>query len=243
MPRETCPEGLDLIKEFEGLRLVAYDDLQPGRTLKPGDKVHGTLTIGIGHTGPDVRIGQTCTEAEAFRWLAADLDEAEAAVERLVAVQLNDHEFAALASFVFNVGGGAFAGSTLLKLLNKGERRLAAAEFAKWNKSKGKVLTGLVRRRAAEAALFLKPVDGEALAIPAEVEPQPSHASTAARGGAAAAGGALAAGGVVAEAVGVGNSARSFLESENGILIGVGIAILAVGAYLLWRRFKRGASS
>lgn len=153
--RQVNAAGLALIKRHERLMLTAYDDLQPKKRLQPGDRVRGTLTIGWGHTGPEVAIGQSVTVAEAERLLAQDLAEAEGDVERLASVPLHDNEFAALVSLVFNIGGGAFATSSVRRRLNAGDRLGAAAAFALWRKSKGRVLPGLVRRRAEEAALFL----------------------------------------------------------------------------------------
>lgn len=146
---------VEFVKTHEGLRLVAYDDLHPNKELKEGDPVEGTLTIGWGHT-KGVVVGQTITEDEAERLLAEDTNDAVEAVERYVTVPLNPYEKAALVSLVFNIGAGNFRKSTLLKKLNAGDRIGAAGEFAKWRKSKGKVLRGLIRRRELERELFLR---------------------------------------------------------------------------------------
>jgi len=145
MPRRISDAGLGLIKEFEGLRLDAY--------RCPA----GFWTIGYGHTGPDVFRGKTITEAEADALLREDVRTAEAVVDRSVTVPLSDNAFSALVPFVFNIGATAFAHSTLLRKLNAGDVVGAADEFPKWRLSNGKVLSGLVRRRAAERALFLTP--------------------------------------------------------------------------------------
>lgn len=116
-------------------------------------------TIGFGHI-KGVRIGQTCTEAQAYAWLDEDLDEAERAVDTLVKVPLGDNQFAALVSFVFNVGVAAFKASTLLRLLNAGRYEAVPAQLLRWVKDKnprtGKMETvrGLVNRRTADAALW-----------------------------------------------------------------------------------------
>lgn len=157
--RSINSAGLKLIQEFEGCRLIPYDDLDPDRVLKPGDKLKGTLTVGYGHTGPDVKIGEAITQGRAENLLSDDLDEAEIGVEDLTVPPLSGNEFAALVSLAYNIGLGNFGKSTLLKKLNAGDKLGASQEFARWNKSKGKVLAGLTRRRAAEAALFLKPDD------------------------------------------------------------------------------------
>lgn len=139
------PEGLALIKEYEGLRLKAYRDAV------------GVLTIGWGHTGSDVREGMTITQNEAEELLRIDLQKFEAAVKRQVKVQLTQNQFDALVSFTFNLGEYALERSTLLALLNKGQFAAAGGEFGRWVNAGGKPLPGLVRRRAAEADLFNQP--------------------------------------------------------------------------------------
>lgn len=133
--------GLDLIKQFEGLYLKAY--------RCPA----GVPTIGYGHTA-GVAMGQTITQQQADDYLRRDVRQFERAVERLVSVPLTQGQFDALVSFAFNLGEGALAQSTLLRLLNAGDYAGAAAQFDRWNKAGGRVLPGLVRRRAAERALF-----------------------------------------------------------------------------------------
>jgi lysozyme len=137
----TSQAGIDLIKRFEGLRLHAYICAA------------GVLTIGYGHT-KSVRRGQQITEQQAEDLLREDLRHFEEAVERLVTVHLEQHEFDALVSFTFNVGEGALAKSTLLRKLNAGDKQDAAHEFGKWVKAGKVTLSGLVRRRKAEQALF-----------------------------------------------------------------------------------------
>jgi lysozyme len=135
--------GLDLIKDFEGLKLRAY--LCPAKVW----------TIGYGSTGPHVTAGKVITAAEAEELLKDDLDRFEKAVTRLVTVPLRQNQYDALVSFAFNVGISALERSTLLKRVNAKLFDQAAAEFAKWTLAGGKRLTGLARRRKAEAALFL----------------------------------------------------------------------------------------
>ena len=142
MSMKTSQAGIDLIKSFEGLYLNAYED------------VVGIWTIGYGHTG-DVQSGETISEEEAEMLLAGDLEESEEAVERYVTVDLEQHEFDALVSFTFNCGAGALKSSTLLKLLNNGNRQGAAAQFLRWDKAGGKRVAGLTRRRKAEMEMFL----------------------------------------------------------------------------------------
>ena len=137
--------SLELIKLFEGLRLEAY--------LCPAD----VWTIGYGHT-KDVKRGDKITQAEADAFLELDMGWVREAVRELVTAPLNTNQEAALYSFIYNVGAGAFANSTLLRRLNNGTYLGAANEFKRWNKGGGKVLNGLIRRRTAEEALFRKPV-------------------------------------------------------------------------------------
>lgn len=145
--RRITQEGLELIKAHEGLRLTAYPD--PGSGGDP-------WTIGYGST-KGVTPGMTITQEQAEQRLRDDLDFAEQCVCRMVHddVTLTDNQFAALVSFVFNVGCGNFQKSTLLQMVNAGRFDEAAAQFLRWNKAAGKVMAGLTKRRADEAELFL----------------------------------------------------------------------------------------
>lgn len=135
--------GLELIKEFEGFRANAY--------LCPA----GVPTIGYGET-QGVKLGMTTTEPEAAAKLEKRYDEFEAGVLKNVKVTVTENQLGALVSFAYNLGVGNLQRSTLIKLLNAGDYTGAANEFGKWTMAAGKVLPGLVRRRAAEKALFLK---------------------------------------------------------------------------------------
>jgi lysozyme len=152
--RQINQAGLNLIKEFEG-----FAEAIPGTTSVRAYPDPGTggdpWTIGYGHTGPDVRPGIVFTQAQAEAALRSDLRGAEAAVLQAVTVALTDNQFAALVSFTFNVGAGAFQDSTLLRLLNQGDYTGAAGQFGQWVNGGSGPLPGLVRRRAAERALFL----------------------------------------------------------------------------------------
>ena len=143
--------GEALIKSFEALRLSAYLDIR------------GIATIGWGHTGwfaidVPVRIGQTCTDAQAEAWFADDTADAVLGVNRLVDIALNQNQFDALVSFAYNVGVGALAHSTLLNDLNGGYLELAANQFLRWDYAGHVQSDGLERRRRAERDLFLLPV-------------------------------------------------------------------------------------
>ncbi len=131
-----------IVKYFEGFEPVAY--------LDPV----GIITLGFGET-LGVQPGDTITEEEAAEKLVKRLDNDFAKfIRSYVQVPLTQYQFDALASFIYNVGGGAFQGSTLLEKLNKGDYEGAAHEFPKWKFAGGKVLKGLENRRKAEQALF-----------------------------------------------------------------------------------------
>ena len=154
-------KGLQTLKEHEGFRANAYNDLDPSN---PNSTKAGVWTIGYGTTkvdGKPVQRGQTCTEPEATVWLQADLAWAQTAVNKLVKVPLTQNMFDALVSFVYNIGEYAFSQSTLLRLLNQKFYKEAANEFPKWNKSGGKVLKGLVARRYVEQQMFLENINGK----------------------------------------------------------------------------------
>lgn len=137
--------GLTLIKGFEGLELEPYRD------------AGGKLTIGYGHLIKPGEFFGRISEERAHALLREDVRVAEAYVKRYVDVQLNENQFAALTSLVYNIGPGNFRRSTLLSLLNKGKGDLAAREFLRWNKVGTKTLPGLVKRRQAEKQLFERP--------------------------------------------------------------------------------------
>lgn len=143
--------GLDLIKSYEQLRLVAY-------SATPEEFKRGIWTIGWGHIS-GVKKGDTCTEAEAEQFLRDDLEDSEGGIYSLVRVQLNQNQYDALVSLVFNIGRGAFASSTLLKKLNLSDYAGASDQFLRWDKQAGVVLKGLTRRRAEEQALFNRSIE------------------------------------------------------------------------------------
>lgn len=139
---EYSSTGFALTRNFEGLRLKAYQDSA------------GVWTIGYGHTGPEVHNGQCISETEAETLLRSDLAAAVQCVRNAVRVGLAQHQFDALVDFCFNVGRGSLLGSSLLRYVNQEEFDSAAVQFGLWVHAGGKVVAGLVRRRAAEVALF-----------------------------------------------------------------------------------------
>ncbi|EPG39520.1 lysozyme [Acinetobacter colistiniresistens] len=140
--------GINLITSFEDLRLNAYDDSV------------GVWTIGYGTTvypdGVKVKKGDVCTLDQAKAYFAHDLNRFETAVNSALTVVMNQNQFDALVSLAYNIGEKAFKTSTLVELLNANKFTAAADQFLVWNKGDGKVMKGLVRRRAAERELFLK---------------------------------------------------------------------------------------
>jgi len=143
---EYSKDGLHLTEQFEGVRLTAYPD--PGTGGDP-------WTIGYGHTGADIHAGLTITQAQAEEYLRQDVQKAAANVNTHVKVEITQDEFDALVDFAFNCGCGNLDTSTLLKKLNAGDHEGAAQEFLKWDMAGGHHMAGLLRRRQAEAALFL----------------------------------------------------------------------------------------
>jgi len=142
----TGTQGIELIKRWEGLRTTAYRD------------VGGLWTIGYGHLITDADstlIGRTISEADAEQILRTDLNTAEAAVRNSITVPLAQHQFDALVSLVFNIGGGAFAGSTVRQRINTRAPESDTEEaWKRWNKVGAQVVQGLVNRRDAEWQLY-----------------------------------------------------------------------------------------
>lgn len=145
---QISKRGIELIKKFEGFRSEPY--------LCPA----GIATIGYGSTryadGSSVTLNdEAIDESEAEDLLLNTLTPYERAVKDLVKVELNQNKFDALVSFAYNLGVGNLKKSTLLKRVNDSKFNAAALEFSHWAKADGKVLQGLLKRRAAESELFL----------------------------------------------------------------------------------------
>ena len=136
--------GVDIIKEFEGLRLTSY--LCPAKVW----------TIGYGHTGPDVYAGLAISKQTAKDLLRGDLLMFEHGVDSLIETA-TENEFSAMVSLAFNIGLGNFKKSSVLKNHNLGKRAQAANSFLLWIKGGGQQLPGLIRRRNAERSLYLLP--------------------------------------------------------------------------------------
>ncbi len=142
--------AFNLIKKFEGLELTSYPD------------TGGIWTIGFGSTinkdtGQAIKQGDKIDVSTAERWLKQDIAEREKKIKGLIKVPVTANMKAALVSLAYNIGTGAFASSTLLRLLNSGaDKKLVADQFLRWNKVQGKEVKGLTNRRKLERELFLK---------------------------------------------------------------------------------------
>jgi|TARA_R110002167_G_scaffold55830_9_gene158573 lysozyme len=140
--------GLNLIKTFEGFRSEPYFCSAM------------VATIGYGSTwsfdGSRVTLSHpSIDETEAEELLLREIRNSERAIDRLIQIELNENEFSALCSFVYNLGSGNLQSSTLRAKLNRSDYEGAANEFPKWRRAGGKVLKGLVLRRKMEKNLFL----------------------------------------------------------------------------------------
>jgi|TARA_R100001460_G_scaffold51764_1_gene90529 lysozyme len=142
MDRKTSAEGVALIKKFEGCELEAYQCSA------------NVWTIGYGHTR-GVEEGDTCSQEDAESMLVEDLEEFEGYVNDIVQCPLEQNQFDALVAWTYNLGPTNLRESTLLIRLNEEDYNDVPTQIRRWNKAGGKVLDGLVRRREAEALLFL----------------------------------------------------------------------------------------
>lgn len=161
---DISKRGIDLIVSFEGKKKLMAD----GKYCAYLDTlaIPNIPTIYCGLTR-GIKMGMVITEEQGEQMFRRELASYEDAVDSLVKVPLNQHQFDALVSFVYNCGPGALKSSTLLKLLNKGQYDQVPVQLLRWNKAGGKVYRGLTRRRIAEGALWSEPVDEP------EVEPVP----------------------------------------------------------------------
>ncbi|ELM3227059.1 lysozyme [Salmonella enterica] len=140
--------GLAALKHEEGCKLTAYTDSR------------GVWTIGTGHTGKvegiTVHKGMTITQDTADRLLRDDLSWVEHCITERVTVPLNQNQYDALCSLIFNIGANAFTGSGVRRYLNAGNYTAAADAFLEWSRA-GSNPTILAPRRGRERAMFLSP--------------------------------------------------------------------------------------
>ena len=141
---KTNKACIDIIREFEGVRLDAYQG--------PA----GYWLIGYGHkagVNPEMKI----TQERANKYLQEDLADFENSIRRNVKVPVTQNEFSAMVCLAYNIGSGNFKNSTVLKEINQGNRKAAADAFLMWNKVRGQVNSHQVKRRKLERDLFVKP--------------------------------------------------------------------------------------
>lgn len=236
--------GRALIKQFEGFRADAYQD------------VVGVWTIGYGFTR-GVQPGQHMTAAQAEARLITELLGYEQAVLGGCTREPNQNQLDAMCSLAWNIGVGGFLRSTVLKAHNLGDVQSASRAFGLWNKAGGREWAGLTRRRAAEAALYLEPVPGvvrrafedtlpsaeaaepppppPAQAMPQQVDPESSMAASGINRAATVAG-------TTAATVGAVSSIKQNLDELGGWLVPVlALAVVALAGYIVWQRWQQRA--
>ncbi len=153
---KTSEAGLEFISIQEGERLKVYKDsagyptIGVGHKLTQTENASGKITI----AGQKVRWGDGLTHMQVEQLLAQDIRLAENFVSSGVKIVLNQHRFDVLVDFTFNLGGGAFLGSTLLKLLNRGLYADVPAQLRRWVYAGGRVNKGLQKRREDEIKLW-----------------------------------------------------------------------------------------
>lgn len=231
---KTSPRGLALIKQFEGFREDAYRDIV------------GVWTIGYGFT-KGVQPGDHMTREEADARLYEELasEGYESAVRVACAPQEpNQNQFDAMVCLAWNIGVTGFKKSTVVKAHNRQDFAAAARAFSLWNKAGGKVVNGLVRRRAAEAALYLEPImDTEPM--PQRVDAEASFTSSNInKAGIVTA--ATASAGTVVEAL---NTISAIKQGVDGLREWVVpillLAVVGLAVYIVWQRIdmrKRGVA-
>lgn len=238
---QTNAEGLSLIKIHEGLRLKAYKDPV------------GIWTIGYGHTSaagdPEVKAGLEITREEAEAILRRDLAKYEKAVADAVGEDLSDNQFSACVSLCYNIGPGNFVKSSIVRFIKQGRFTDAADAFLLWNRAGGKILPGLVKRRASEAALFVKPgIVAKPLAKMAPTPiPPPSAPSTEQKVEQApgkplslsttnVAAGVAAVATISASAKEIATNASSVFSGQNAIGV-LAVVVLAALGWIVYQRY------
>ena len=153
---QMSQHGLDLIKQWEGFELKVYKDsagfptIGVGHLLTRSELTSGKIVI----NGVPVQYAGGLTIQQVLDLLSQDVSPAAQTVTNSVKVTLDQNQFDALTSFTFNVGGGAFTGSTLLRLLNQSQYDQVPTQLRRWNKSNGQVVQGLINRRENEIKLW-----------------------------------------------------------------------------------------
>ena len=241
-PMHVSARGRALIKQFEGFRADAYQD------------VVGVWTIGYGFTR-GVQPGQHMTVAQAEARLITELLGYEQAVLGGCTLAPNQNQLDAMCSLCWNIGVGGFLRSTVLKAHNRGDAQSASRAFGLWNKAGGREWAGLTRRRAAEAALYLEPVPGvvrrvvegaipaaeaaepppppPAQAMPQQVDPESSLASSGINRAATVAG-------TTAATVGAVSQIKQSVDDLGGWVVpALAVAVVALAGYIVWQRWQQ----
>lgn len=226
------PKARDTLKRLEGFRERAYIPV-------PGD----VPTIGYGFTH-GVEMGDLMTTAEADARLVEELRPYEMAVWQGCTREPNQNEFDAMVLLCFNIGPGGFARSTVLKAHNRGDREAAARAFGLWNKSGGKVYTGLTRRRAEEAALYLKPIPdvmGEAVhaPMPQRIDPESRMSESPINRAGAVAGGTAAVATVAETVRTVADVKYSVASLGDWVVPLLLLAVVVLCGYVVWQRVSQ----
>ncbi len=238
----VSPRGRALIKQFEGFREIAYQD------------VVGVWTVGFGFTR-GVTPGQHMTLAQAEARLITELLGYEQAVLSGCTLEPNQNQLDAMCSLAWNIGIAGFLRSTVLRAHNRGDFQSASRAFGLWNKAGGREWAGLTRRRAAEAALYLEPAPGLVQrvvegAIPAaqagEVPPPPpaqampqqiDHESGM---GASGINRAATIAGTTAATVGAVSSIKQSVSDLGGWVVPLlCVAVVALAGYIIWQRWQQ----
>ena len=225
MSRAVNAAGLKLIAEFEGCRLKSYKDIA------------GVWTVGYGLTSRagfiEVNEDTSLTQDEADYWLEKVVADFAQRVENCIERPISDNAFAACVSLAYNIGSGAFAKSTALRRINEGDMAGAAEAFLMWNKSGGRVVEGLKRRRAAEKVLFETPDPVVETPDPAPVGRSSPAKSTTVQASVVQ----------VATAVGGGLTAVSSLEGDTQTVALVVCGVIALAAmWILKERLRKWAN-
>jgi lysozyme len=217
--------AINLIKKYEGLRLNAYRCSA------------GVWTIGYGHTSaagaPEVTPGMKISKQEAEDIFEKDIQQFAKGVENLIKVSVSPNQFGAMVSLAFNIGLSAFKKSSVLRFVNQKRFDDAADAFLLWNKAKGKVLKGLVRRRAEEAELFSS-TDGVDVRVPDEPKGKKMTLSTT-----NLAAGATAAAGVTAATKEIVENTSSIFSSSGMITVALILVIVAGSVWIVKERWAK----
>jgi len=153
---QMSEHGLELLKQWEGFKNQLYNDsaglptIGVGHLLTKSELSSGKITI----NGDPVQYSGGLSDQQVLDLLGQDVTPAAQLITNKVTVPLNQNQFDALTSFTFNVGGAAFNGSTLLKVLNQGQFDQVPPQLRRWNKAGGKVVQGLINRRENEIKLW-----------------------------------------------------------------------------------------